>query len=152
MAEVLPYLGTEAQYTEDELANMNTTAGAYTGVSVKDAKTAVINDGFSPVVYGDGDTVLSQIPAGGATIPQDGTVVLFTDENSETQTVKVPDLVGMSLAEANRSAALYNLNLCISGSASDTNCISYSQDIEADTEVKPGTLITVSFCETSVAD
>ncbi len=152
MTEVLPYLGVEAQYTEEELANMSTTAGAYTGVSVSDAKTAVINDGFAPVVYGNGDVVLSQIPAGGATIPQDGTVVLFTDENAEKEMVKVPDLVGMSIAEANRSAALFNLNVSISGSASSSNCISYSQDIEADTEVKPGTVITVSFCETGVAD
>ncbi|MDD5923228.1 MAG: penicillin-binding transpeptidase domain-containing protein [Clostridia bacterium] len=152
MKEVLPYLELEAQYTEEELANMSTTAGAYTGVSVDEAKQTAEQDGFNVIVYGNGDTVLSQIPSGGAEMPQEGTVVLFTDEKSEQDVVTVPDLTGMTISEANRSAAMFNLNLSISGSASSSNCISYSQDIEAGTQVKPGTVITVSFCETDIAD
>lgn len=152
MKEVLPYLEVEAQYTQEELDNMSVSAGAYTGVSVEDAKATAQADGFNVIVYGNGDTVLSQIPSGGAEIPKEGTIVLFTDENSEQELVEVPDLTGMDVAEANRSAALFNLNLKISGSATNSSCISYSQDIAPKTKVKPGTVITVSFRETGVSD
>ena len=131
---------------------MNATAGVYTGMSVSDAIRAVEGDGFTYITYGDGDTVTSQIPAVGAEVPKGGTVVLFTDSKSETKTVTVPDLTGMTMAEANRSAAMFNLNLNISGATTTGTCISYTQDIEAGTKVPPGTVITVGFIETAVED
>lgn len=149
MGESLPYLGVEAKYTEEELAKLDTTAGYYTNKTVSKAKSEVENDGFAVIVKGNGTNVIDQMPASEDKIPKGGTIILYTDEESTSDTVVVPDLTNMTLSNANRTASLYNLNISISGtsSSSEGELISYSQSIEEGTSVKEGTVITLYFKE-----
>lgn len=146
MSEVLPYLNVEAEYTEEEIAQMDTTAENYVGKSVSEAESLVSSGGFTPVVMGSGDTVISQVPTAQSRLPQQGTVVLYTDEESmNDDVVEVPDLTNMTVAQANSTAAMYNLNISVVGSNADGEGISYSQGIKAGSKVKSGTVISVNF-------
>ena len=102
-------------------------------------------NGFSVKVVGDGDHVVKQVPAYGQLMPQKGVIILYTDSRAE-ETVQVPDLTGMRLSAVQKIANEYGLNLKIAGNAfTGADILSYSQDIEKDTVVKYGTVVTVSF-------
>lgn len=148
MSEVLPYLDVKTSYTDEELGYVDASAGDYTGVSVDEAKTAVEADGFTATVKGNGSTVISQIPTVSSGLQKGGSIVLYTDSNSQSETVSVPSLIGLSPDEVNNVASDYGLNVSFSG-ATTSSGTSSSQNIEAGTSVSPGTVITVSFADSS---
>lgn len=148
MSEVLPYLDVKTSYTDEELGYVDASAGDYTGVSIDEAKTAVEADGFTATVKGNGSTVISQIPTVSSGLQKGGSIVLYTDSNSQSETVSVPSLIGLSPDEVNNFASAYGLNVSFSG-ATTSSGTSSSQNIEAGTSVSPGTVITVSFADSS---
>lgn len=148
MSEVLPYLDVKTSYTDEELGYVDASAGDYTGVSVDEAKTAVEADGFTATVKGNGSTVISQIPTVSSGLQKGGSIVLYTDSDSQSETVSVPSLIGLSPDEVNDVASAYGLNVSFSG-ATTFSGTSSSQNIEAGTSVSPGTVITVSFADSS---
>lgn len=148
MSEVLPYLDVKTSYTDEELGYVDASAGDYTGVSVDEAKTAVEADGFTATVKGNGSTVISQIPTVSSGLQKGGSIVLYTDSDSQSETVSVPSLIGISPDEVNNVASAYGLNVSFSG-ATTSSGTSSSQNIEAGTSVSPGTVITVSFADSS---
>ena len=148
MSEVLPYLDVKTSYTDEELGYVDASAGDYTGVSVDEAKTAVDADGFTATVKGNGSTVISQIPTVSSGLQKGGSIVLYTDSDSQSETVSVPSLIGLSPDEVNDVASAYGLNVSFSG-ATTSSGTSSSQNIEAGTSVSPGTVITVSFADSS---
>lgn len=148
MSEVLPYLDVKTSYTDEELGYVDASAGDYTGVSVDEAKTAVEADGFTATVKGNGSTVISQIPTVSSGLQKGGSIVLYTDSDSQSETVSVPSLIGLSPDEVNDVASAYGLNVSFSGAITSSGTSS-SQNIEAGTSVSPGTVITVSFADSS---
>ena len=148
MSEVLPYLDVKTSYTDEELGYVDASAGDYTGVSVDEAKTAVEADGFTATVKGNGSTVISQIPTVSSGLQKGGSIVLYTDSDSRSETISVPSLIGLSPDEVNSVASAYGLNVSFSG-ATTSSGTSSSQDIEVGTSVSPGTVITVSFADSS---
>lgn len=148
MSEVLPYLDVKTSYTDEELGYVDASAGDYTGVSVDEAKTAVEADGFTATVKGNGSTVISQIPTVSSGLQKGGSIVLYTDSDSQSETVSVPSLIGLSPDEVNNVASAYGLNVSFSGAITSSGTSS-SQNIEAGTSVSPGTVITVSFADSS---
>ena len=146
LSEVLPYLGVEKVYSPTELGLLDTTTGAYVGAAVEEAKSLVENDKLQPVVIGSGKTVVAQNPGAYTTIPKDGVVVLYTEENTPVSKVTVPDFANLSLTEVNQLAAAYSLNISIKGSlSSEGRSYAKTQDIAPQTEVDPYTVITVTF-------
>lgn len=148
MSEVHPYLDVKTSYTDEELGYVDASAGDYTGVSVDEAKTAVEADGFTATVKGNGSTVISQIPTVSSGLQKGGSIVLYTDSDSQSETVSVPSLIGLSPDEVNDVASAYGLNVSFSG-ATTSSGTSSSQNVEAGTSVSPGTVITVSFADSS---
>ena len=149
MEEILPYLGVERKYTDTELAKLDVKTPDVVGKAVAAAKADLSKMKLTPKIYGSGDKVVSQVPEPGKTIPQNGTVVLFTDDSSAGKTVTVPNLVGLSLSSANKTAAEAGVNISITGAAltNGTNPVSNSQSIASGTKVAPGTVVTVGFIE-----
>ncbi|MBQ8209953.1 MAG: PASTA domain-containing protein [Clostridia bacterium] len=148
--QVLPYLGIEKAYTDEEASRLVDKAPNLIGKSVADAKSAVSSTSLTLKVVGEGDTVVSQYPDSGREIPADGIIVVYTEDDTLTSTVTVPDFTGCTVSQANRLAINSGLNIKISGSSLDTNsAYAYAQSIEAGTETRYGEIITVSF-KTSV--
>ncbi len=141
----LEYLGVERQYTESEMAELDTATPGVIGKDVDDARDVLKTAGFSVRVVGSGDTVLSQSPAGGQTIPQGGVVAIYaTDSDDAAVDVTVPDLSGMRVSEVKKYAASEGVNVRISGN-SQSGVVSYDQSVEPGTEVEYGTIVTVYF-------
>ncbi len=148
MQEILPYLGVEPNYTDEELAKLDGKAPDVVGKTVAEAKNAVAKEELTAKVYGEGDKVLSQVPEAGKTVPKNGTVVLFAGQQNPSDKVSVPKLTGLSLAEANRKAAEAGVNISIAGAAlTGSNAVSSSQSVAEGTKVLPGTVVTVEFIE-----
>ena len=145
LSEVLPYLGIERIYSQEEIGNLDTTTGAYVGAAADQAEAIVSQDGLKAKIVGSGDMVIAQNPSAYTAIPKDGTVILYTDENDKT-TVTVPDFSNLTLTEVNRIAAEYDLNISIKGSlSSEGSSYAKTQDIAPNTEVEPYTVVTVTF-------
>ncbi len=145
MESSLEYLGVERQYTEKELAGLDTVTPGVIGSEVNSAVDTLEKAGFSVRVIGTGSAVLSQSPAGGQTIPRGGVIALYTTSNDEDKLeVTVPDLTGMSIKAVKKYAASEGLNVRVSGNSS-LDVISYEQNIEAGSTAEYGTIITVYF-------
>ena len=145
MSEVLPYLEVVAQYTDEELLNIDSAAGSYTGMSLEDAMNAVQADGFTPLVKGEGPTVVTQNPVAGAVVPSGGTVVLYTEKTDTPEMVTVPDFSGMGVSDCNYVAAGYGLNLSVTGMIGSAESTAIGQSIAEGEQVPAGTVITVTF-------
>lgn len=143
--EVMGYLGVDPEYNEKEQNLIDAAAPSLVGRTVDDAKDIAQSQDLTARVIGSGEIVVKQIPAYGQTMPQNGVVILYTDEREE-ETVVVPDFTGMSLSVARRSANNLGINIKISGNAfSGADILAYNQDIPKDTEVKYGQVVTVYF-------
>ncbi len=146
--ESMAELGIEPVYTDEEKKDLSVSTPSVIGKSLSEAQNTVKNAGLEVKVVGSGDKVLNQSPASSSTIPSGGTVVLYTD-NSDKQTVKVPDFTGLTVAQANKLAASNNLNIDISGNTeNDALVVAYKQSEDAGKEVEIGTVVTVSFKST----
>lgn len=147
--QAMQVLGIEPQYDKDETKNLSIKTPSVIGSSVGSAKNSLNDKNLKCKVVGSGKTVLSQSPSGGAAIPSGGLVVLYT-EKGKREKVKVPDFTGLTISEANASAADRNLNIEISGNnLSSTSVVAYSQSTEKGTKVDAGTVIKVSFKNTN---
>lgn len=146
--ESMAELGIEPVYTDEEKKELSVSTPAVIGKSSSEAQNTIKNAGLEVKVVGNGDIVLNQSPAASSTIPSGGTVVIYTDD-SDKQTVKVPDFTGLTVAQANRLAASNNINIKISGNtANDALVVAYKQSENAGKEVEIGTVVTVSFKST----
>lgn len=144
--KTLEYMGVERQYTDKEIALLDTNAPNLIGNKVRDAESMLRQEGFEVKVVGDGDTVVSQMPAYNQSMPQDGVIVLYTQADAERLTVTVPDLKMMTVSQANKYALAAGLNIKISGNALNAGeLISYDQSIAPGEEVEYGKTITVYF-------
>ena len=153
LADILPYLGVEPEYTEDELHLMDVTVPYLTGMTEKDAAFALQNAKLNYRIVGEGDAVTDQLPASGSMIPGESTVVLYMGEEKPTDLVAVPDVTGMRLEDAN--AAITNAGLYIKLKGATTgggSIVAANQSVAAGEQVERGTVITVEFIDYSAQD
>lgn len=113
---VLPYLGVEPVYTEQEQANLSVTVPDLSGYSKEQAAKLLDDMGISYRFVGEGDTVTAQAPAAGSKVLQNGaSAVLTLGASEEESLITVPDLIGLTAAEANRLLVDQGFNIAIGG-------------------------------------
>ncbi len=150
MTDVLPYLGYEASYTEQELKNLTVSVPETVGMTLADAKSKINASKLEYQIVGNGENIIRQLPEAGNQVMSGGVVILYTEE-SEDKTVTVPNLVGLTATEVNTASAKSGINIEFSGNTSSAGLKSYRQSIPAGEQVKAGTIVTVYFRdETSV--
>lgn len=150
LENTLTYLNVERRYSESEKDQLDVQVPNLVGRPVGEAKTMLSEGGFNVRISGDGETVVSQMPAYGQYIPQDGIVVLYTDDEKKKLTAVVPDFESMTVSQANYAAAAAGINIKISGnSLSSSGLTAYRQSVAAETEVDCGSTVTVYFRTTS---
>ncbi|WP_308753749.1 penicillin-binding transpeptidase domain-containing protein [uncultured Anaerotruncus sp.] len=150
LADTLPYLGIEPQYTEEEIANVATKAEYLINLDIHDAQYKCRVSGLKYRVVGNGTKVLRQIPEAGETIPEGGTIVLYTEEEGAGDLIPVPDVVGKTVEEANRSIVGAGLNISISGEQIEgTHQVVSSQTPAAGEQVEAGTIVTIQCVEST---
>lgn len=146
LSEILPYMGIAAEGTSSGTSSNNEL------ISVPDIKNKTIteatkilqNAGFKVNYSGTEDAnstiVKEQVPVADSKLYSNSTIILYTAKNRTRTSVNVPDLTGLSLAQARSTLSSLNLNLKYVGSGTVS-----SQDIEKDTSVEEGSVITVTL-------
>ena len=154
MAEILPYLGIEPDYTADQLVGADATVPNVVGKTAEEAKAKLESVGFAYKTVGSGDTVTDQTPAGGAIIPNNATVILYLGAEKSSELCTVPNVVGRTASEANQALTNAGLIMKVTGatSTSSGNVHAISQSTPAGTQVEAGSVITVRFGDSSVLD
>ena len=154
MAEVLPYLGIEPNYTAEQLVGADKTVPHVTGVSKEQAIEKMNGSGFSCRTIGTGDTVTDQTPVGGAIVPNNAEILLYCGAEKSTSKCIVPNVVGDSASAANQKIVNAGLIMGITGvtNRSSSSVRAITQSIEAGTEVEAGTVVRVQFSDGSVRD
>lgn len=153
LSEILPYLGYQPQYSDEQIMQSTKTVPGVVGKTVDAAKSEVAAKGLSYKIVGSGQKVIRQLPESGSTVFNQGSVILYTEASAEKLKTKVPALTGMSLSQVNNLAAQYGLNISFKGNVNSNKAVvSYQQSIATETEVERGTLVEVYFRSNETGD
>lgn len=149
MSDVLPYLGFEPQYTEEQLKKLAVTVPETVGDDITTAKGKITTSKLTYRVVGAGTAVKRQLPEAGSRVYNGGTVILYTD-GTENENATVPNLVGLTATEANTAAVSAGLNIEFSGNTTSSGLKAYKQSIAPGETVPAGTIVTVYFLDDTV--
>ena len=147
MAEILPYLSIEPDYTAEEMAGADAAVPNVVGKTAADAKAVLEGAGFACKTVGSGETVTDQTPAGGAIVPNNATIILYLGAEKSDAPSTVPNVLGKTAAQANKALTDAGLIMKVAGATSTTsgNVFAITQDKEPGTELKAGSVVTVQF-------
>ena len=155
MADILPYLGIEPQYTAEELVGADATVPNVVGMTEEAAEARLAEYGFTDYrVVGEGDTVTDQTPLGGAIVPNNAEIILYMGEEKPDTLCTVPYVVGMSASKANEAITNAGLIMKVIGATdqSSSTVIAISQNYAEGTQLDAGSVVEVRFGDTSVRD
>ena len=153
MADILPYLGVERHFSEEDAASRTVVLEDLTGFSQKDAEKYLKSASLCAKIIGQGETVTAQIPGPGETVPGGSQVLLYLDEEVQELTVQVPDFTGMNRSQASDAAGKLGLYILVTGNSEiSPQVIVTAQDIPAGTEVIRGSTVTLEFTDTTSRD
>ena len=133
--EGLEYMGIYPQYTADELAQQDVTVpwvGGYNSIRAEAQLTAA---GLKAEYIGstDGTEVTGQVPSAGTVMPSGSTVMLYMGDIplSDYRMSTVPNVIGMTVEEANKALSEAGLNISITGAATGSEAKAVSQSVNS---------------------
>lgn len=156
LSEILPYLGlnsSDIQATTTTLDNNSISSDSKVTVpdirnkTVTEARKILEQSGFK-VNFSTNENehfliVKSQIPETGVSIPKNSTISLYTSEHNTRISVEVPDLIGLTIDEAQNKLSSKNLNLTFTDTI--TSGTITQQAIKPGALVEEGTVIKVTL-------
>ena len=144
MSDILPYLDIGTTYTDEELANQEVSVPTgLVGVDLATAEAKLRSQGLEAYIIGDGENVIDVYPEESSRVPNESTIVLYT-EGSEISTVTMPNVLGLTPTQASQTLGSYGLNVRISGgAANNTKARVVSQEYEAGTTLTRGTVVEI---------
>lgn len=145
LSEVLPYLGIPSDDLSSDNGNEQITTTVLPDVRNKTASEAkkIIEDaGFTCKISGSDTSLIvtDQVPKPGTALIKGAIVNLYSSGNEARVSQEVPNLKGMSYAQARNALKAKNLNIHVTGSGTVL-----SQDPMAGTTVEEGTVINVTL-------
>ncbi len=153
MADILPYLGVEQTFSEEDAAGQVVIVDDLTGMTVKDAEKLLKEKTLTVRSIGTGDTITSQIPAPGQEISGNSQVLVYLGEEPPTERVTVPDFTGMNRQQAGDTAAQLGLYILVAGNTDLLPSVTVTgQSIAPGQTVDLGTTIRLEFADTKAAD
>ena len=153
MADILPYLGVERTFSEDDAAGQEIVLEDLVGLTAADAERKLKDIGLTAEFTGTGENVTGQIPASGQTVPGGSEVLLYLGETVEEELVTVPDFTGMNRQQAADAAGALGLYILVTGNNEISTTVTVTaQDTPKDTQVSKGTTITLEFTDTTARD
>ncbi len=142
LEKILPYLGYESNAEKTQL-----TVGDYVGMPKNAAVNALEEQNTAYEIIGDGDTVLSQVPAAGDVFTGSLSKILLYTEKTVSETVAVPSCIGLSLYDANVLLTDSGFNIRIVGAnpnVSDETLKVEAQSPAPDTVCGRGDVVTLT--------
>lgn len=147
LSEILPHLGIpsdEKQISSNNSSNALVTVPDIRNKTIAEAEKALKNVGFSVKTYIDGDknTILvkDQMPKPGIQLQKNSIIILYGEGSSVSTSVSVPDLKGMTAAQANNVLKVKNLNILSEGTGTII-----TQDPVKEEQVPEGSVIKVTL-------
>jgi stage V sporulation protein D (sporulation-specific penicillin-binding protein) len=150
MEKILPYLEFQTKTPVSSI-----TVDNYLGMNVNSVKSLMDEKNISYEIIGNGETVVAQTPSANDTITYPLSKILIYTENVEENSASVPNLVGLSAAEAIKSALNAGLNVHITGGTAaypDGDDTVTEQSLPEGKSVKRGSVITIRTINTSYED
>ena len=148
MADILPYLGVEPEYSDSELAAADRTVPEVSGMSLTEVRSALTEAGLNCRVIGEGDTVTDQLPRAGAVIASGSEVLLYAGQSPSPAEETMPDLRGLSYEAAKQALGSLGLYVTAGNGVTDAQIQLVSgQSIAPGQSVEHGTVIEVTLYE-----
>ena len=152
MADILPYLGVERSFSQEELAGKTIVLEDMTGWDRETAQKHLKEAGLGCQIIGQADAVTGQIPAPGQSISGGSEVLLYFGDSPPEREVTVPDFHGMTRQQASDAAGKLGLYILVSGNPSvEPGVTVAAQEIPAGTAVIVGTTVKLEFIDTKGA-
>ncbi len=149
MADILPYLGVEQHFSEEDIQGKTVVLEDMTGLTAQEAQKLLKEQSLTCRMVGEGQTVTGQIPRAGQTVPGGSEVILYYGAEPEQRTVEVPNLLGMTRQQAADAAGALGLYILVTGNTSLEPTVTVAaQSIAAGTQVSVGSTITLEFIDT----
>ena len=153
MADILPYLGVEQNFTQEQTEGKKILVEDLGGLTKKQVESKLKEQGLSAVFIGAAQTVTGQIPEAGQTVPGGSQLIIYMGDSPREETVAMPDFAGMHAQQAADAAGRLGLYILASGNTEvSPNIKVISQDIAPGTLVKPGTTVELRFADTKISD
>ncbi|MBQ6997232.1 MAG: PASTA domain-containing protein [Oscillospiraceae bacterium] len=153
MADILPYLGVEQTFSQGDAAGQTVIVDDLTGMTPKEAEKLLKEKSLTSRTVGEGQTVTGQIPAPGQVISGNSQVLLYLGEELPTDSVTVPDFIGMNRQQAADAATGLGLYILVAGNTDlSPNVTVTAQSVPPGDAVAPGTTIRLEFADTKAAD
>ena len=146
LADILPYMGIEPQYTKEELKVMDKAVPDVCGLSIEEAAEKLKSEGFKVRTVGSGSVVSAQLPQAECVIADGSTVIIYAGEEPNGALLTMPDLRNMSYREATKLLGSCGLFIASDDAVTDADTqLITTQTIVPGTAVKYGTKVVVSF-------
>ncbi len=148
MADILPYLGVEQSFSEDDIAGKTVIMEDLTGMDVKQAQKLLKEQHLKAKISGSGEIVTGQIPASGQQLPGGSEVLLYCGEEIAQEQVEVPDFSGMTRQQANDAAGALGLYILVSGNDSlEADVVVVRQETLPGTKLPRGSTVLLEFAD-----
>ena len=146
LADILPYLGVEQQYTEEDLATLDISVSDYVGGSPDAARDDLRLNGLSCEIIGEGSVITGQFPPAGSTMrKENGRVILYCGAETDRQYTTVPDLMNKTAEAANMILLNSGLNVRIKGATNGSSATVINQSPAAGESVEIGTVVEIEL-------
>ena len=154
-SEGLEHLGIYPTYTAEEQAKMDATVPYVVGNLSMYAESVLTAQNFKARFVGSTENearVTAQIPLSGTSIPRGSTVVLYFGD-AELETGTVPNVIGMTVDQANEAITNAGFNIKISGGAAgNANAVATEQSMAEGVVTYKGSVVEVTFMVSGRAD
>lgn len=148
IANILDYLGYDASGSETN--DNGVTIPYLVGESAEEAQSILNGLGLNVRFSGEGPVVTDQMPTAGSTVPRSSSTVLYLGQEKPSGTVEMPDLSGMTYAEA--EAALTQAGLYLNATGTGETGRVFSQGVAPGEEVEVGASVEVHFTDDITSD
>ena len=153
MADILPYLGVEQKFSEEEIRSKTIVLEDMTGLTGSEAEKLLKERSLTAQLIGAGETVTGQIPAAGESVPGGSEILLYLGEAVSRQEVEVPEFSGMNRAQAEQAAGKLGLYIQATGNSELSPAVTVTeQSIPPKTKTAIGTTVTLKFTDTGARD
>ncbi len=153
MSDILPYLGVERSFSEEDAAGKTVVLDDYTGLTQKEAEKMLKALSLTAKFVGTGECVTAQIPAAGSAVSGASEVLLYLGAVQEEKTVEMPDFFGMDRTQAQTCAEERKINILVTGNTdTDAQVTVVEQSITAGELVAVGTTVTLRFADMHARD
>lgn len=143
IANILDYLG--YQKSGSDVNENSVTIPSLIGQAPDKAQATLNNLGLNVRLSGQGAVVTDQMPAAGSTVPKGSSTVLYLGEEKPKDTVAMPDLSGMTYAQAKEALEKVGLYLEATGTG-ETGQV-FEQSVAEGTMLEIGTTVEVRFTD-----